>query len=105
MLGAPLLPKIFHVSSFLTYNTSTINILHQTKFIANNTNASNIFQQPIRLNIPGKFMSNYLHPYVLSHRIIDAYAYGANVGFVNRDVGLFFDSTTSYYLSIQNIAP
>ena len=103
--GITVSPKTFHVSSFLTYNTSTINILHQTKFMANNISASNLFHQPIRLNIPGKFMSNYTYPYVLSHRIIDAYCRDTNNGFSSSNVELFFDSTTSYYLSIQNIAP
>ena len=98
-------PQIYHVSTFLTYNKSTINVLHQTKFLAMNNTASNLFQQPIRLNIPGNLLSNYLHPYILTHRIIDAYSYAPNTGFISSNVDSFFDSTSSYYLSIQNIAP
>lgn len=98
-------PQIYHVSTFLTYNRSTINVLHQTKCLAMNNTASNIFQQPIRLNISGNLLSNYIHPYVLTHRFINAYSYGTNVGFISPNVDSFFDSTSSYYLSIQNIAP
>jgi len=98
-------PQIYHVSTFLTYNTSTINVLHQTKFMATNNNASNLFQQRIRLNIPGNVLSNNVYPYVLTHRFINSYSYGANIGFSSSNVNAFFDSTSSYYLSIQNIAP
>uniref|UniRef100_A0A6C0D5F8 Uncharacterized protein n=1 Tax=viral metagenome TaxID=1070528 RepID=A0A6C0D5F8_9ZZZZ len=102
--------QIYHVSSFLQYNGSSINILHQTKFLSMNNNASNLFQQPIRLNIPGNYLDNgvrtfYTSPYLLTHRFINVFASNTNVGFTSNNVNLYFDSTSSYYLSIQNIAP
>jgi hypothetical protein len=99
-------PQIYHVSSFLQYNASTINILQQTKFLAMNNSASNIFQQPLRLNIPGEVLKTYYnYPYLLTHRFINVSASNTNVGFDrSSNVQVFFDSTSSYYLSIQNIA-
>jgi len=97
--------QIYHVSSFLQYNGSTINILNQTKFLAMNNSSSNLFQQPLRLNIPGKNIVNYTYPYLLTHRFVNVFASNTNVGFVTSNVNVVFDSTSSYYLSIQNIAP
>ena len=100
-------PQLYHVSSFLQYNASTINILQQTKFLAMNNSASNLFQQPLRFNVPGDILKTYYnHPYLLTHRFINVSASNTNVGFSPlSNVELFFDSTSSYYLSIQNIAP
>ena len=75
-----------------------------------NNNASNLFQQPLRLNIPGNYFDNgvrtfYTSPYLLTHRFINVFASNTNIGFTSNNVNLFFDSTSSYYLSIQNIAP
>ena len=99
-------PQIYHVSSFIQYNGSTLGIQQQTKFLAMNNSASNLFQQRLRINIPGSVInSNYSYPYLLNHRFINVYASGVNVGFASSNVNLFMDSTSSYYLSIQNIAP
>jgi hypothetical protein len=99
-------PQIYHVSSFIQYNGSTIGLQQQTKFLAMNNSASNIFQQSLRINVPGSIINNnYTYPYLLNHRFINVYASGLNVGFANSNVQLFMDSTSSYYLSIQNIAP
>jgi hypothetical protein len=99
-------PQIYHVSSFIQYNGSTINLQQQTKFLAMNNSASNLFQQRLRINVPGSVINNnYSYPYQLNHRFINVYAFGTNVGFANSNVQLYMDSTSSYYLSIQNIAP
>ena len=99
-------PQIYHVSSFIQYNGSTIGLQQQTKFLAMNNSASNLFQQRLRINVPGSIINNnYTYPYLLNHRFINVYASGLNVGFANSNVQLFMDSTSSYYLSIQNIAP
>jgi len=99
-------PQIYHVSSFIQYNGSNIGIQQQTKFLAMNNSASNIFQQSLRLNIPGFIITNnYSYPYLLNHRFINVYASNTNVGFASSNVQISMDSTSSYYLSIQNIAP
>ena len=102
--------QIYDVKSFLQYNGSTLNILSETKFIAMNNNTSNIFQQPLRLTIPGKFLDNgvrrfYNSPYLLTHQFVNVFASNLNVGFTSNNLLLSFYSTSSYYLSIQNIAP
>jgi hypothetical protein len=99
-------PQIYHVSSFIQYNGSTINLQQQTKFLSMNNSGSNLFQQKLRINIPGSIINNnYTYPYLLNHRFIDSYASNTNVGFATSNVEIFMDSTSSYYLSIQNIAP
>jgi len=100
-------PQIYHVSSFLQYNGSNIgSAIQQTKFLAMNNSASNLFQQRLRINVPGSIINNnYSYPYLLNHRFMNVYASGVNVGFSSSNVNLFMDSTSSYYLSIQNIAP
>ena len=96
-------PEIYQVSSFITYNASPINLQAQTQFLPMNVNGSNLFQQPLRINVPGSVINNnYSYPYLLTHRFVNVY--GVN-GFINSNVNLYFDSTSSYYLSIQNIAP
>ena len=71
-----------------------------------NNSASNIFQQSLRINVPGSIINNnYSYPYLLNHRFINAYASNTNVGFFTSNVKIYMDSTSSYYLSIQNIAP
>lgn len=102
--------QVFNISTFLQYNTSTINVIHQTQLFGINNTVSNFFQQPLKLNVLGSVFTDdaarkqYNYPYVLTHRIVNGYAKDINPGFVNSNVKLYFDSTTSYYLSIQNIA-
>lgn len=103
-------PVLIHVSSYLTYQASTINLNHQTKFLAANNSGSNLYNTPLRFNIPGNIINNgnvsqYRGSYVLTHRFVDAYSAGLRTGFSTSNVNLYFDSTSSYYLSIQNIAP
>jgi hypothetical protein len=104
-------PQIYHVSSFIQYNGSNIgsasaSAIQQTKFLAMNNSASNLFQQSLRINVPGSLINNnYSYPYLLNHRFINAYASNTNVGFSSSNVKIYMDSTSSYYLSIQNIAP
>jgi hypothetical protein len=97
--------RTFTVSSFLQYGRTPIfSSIHQTWLYGINNNASNMFAASMRLNISGSLIhSNYLQPYTLVHRIIDAGLSGPNTFSSNNNVNLFFDSTTSYYLTIQNL--
>ena len=96
--------RTFTVSSFLQYGGSPIfNPIHQTWLYGINNNASNMFSPSMRLNISGNVInSNYVQPYILVHRIVSAGDTAPNT-FSNQNVNLFFDSTTSYYLTIQNL--
>ena len=96
--------RTFTVSSFLQYGDSQIlNPIHQTLLYGINNSASNVFAPSMRLNIDGSVInSNYANPYTIMHRCISASDLIPN-GFSNPNVTLFFDSTTSYYLTIQNL--
>ena len=97
-------PKLLHVSSFITYNNVNTSVINQTKFVAALNNGSNVFQTPIKFNFNGNVVSNYTNKYQINHNFMNSYAAGLNTGFMNQNVQLYFDSTASYYLSIQNIA-
>jgi hypothetical protein len=97
-------PRLIHVSSFITYNNSNTSVLNQTKYVAALNNGSNIFQTPIKFNFTGSVVSNYTNKYQINHNFMNSYAAGLDTGFINQAVQLYFDSTSSYYLSIQNIA-
>jgi hypothetical protein len=97
-------PTLVHVSSFITYKNSNILVLNQTKYVAALNNGSNLFQTPIKFNFTGNVVSNYNDRYQINHNFINSYAAGLSPGFINQAVQLYFDSTSSYYLSIQNIA-
>lgn len=105
VLNASANPKVFHISTIVSYGASTLGTnIAESKFLAINTNSSNLYQQPLRINITGATInSNYVSNYQLTHRILDAYNYGGADGFPSSNVSLFFGSTASYYLSIQNI--
>lgn len=96
--------RAFTVSSFLQYGGSPIlDPIHQTVLYGINNAASNSFNTSMRLNVAGSVInSNYVNPYVLIHRVVGAGDTAANT-FSNANVTLFFDSTTSYYLTIQNL--
>ena len=96
--------RTFAVSSFLQYGGNQIlDPIHQTLLYGINNSASNVFNPSMRLNISGSIISsNYADPYVLVHRVVSAADIIPN-GFSNPNVSLFFDSTTSYYLTIQNL--
>lgn len=97
-------PVLLHVSSYITNNNNLTSVLNQSKYVATLNNGSNLFNTPIRFNFNGNVVSNYTGKYVVNHSFINAYAYNLNTGFINQNVNLYFDSTSSYYLSIQNIA-
>jgi len=96
-------PKLVHVSTVVAFSNSFIRT-HNTKFIVQNNNSSNLFQQPIRLNMYGSdIKSNYSKPYQIVHRFMNIINFGGSGGIGSNNVTLAFDSTSSYYLSIQNI--
>ena len=96
--------RTFVVSSFLQYGGAPLfSTVHQTWLYGINNDASNMFAPTVRMNVSGSIInSNYINPYVLVHRVVSAADVIPN-GFSNRNVTLFFDSTTSYYLTIQNL--
>jgi hypothetical protein len=95
-------PKLVHVSTSVAYSNQFLRT-HNTKYIVQHNNSSNLFQQPIRLNLYGSDISNYSNRYQVLHRFVNIINYAGSGGIGSNNVSLAFDSTTSYYLSIQNI--
>jgi len=96
--------RTFTVSSFLQYGGSPLfSTVHQTWLYGINNSASNMFNPAMKMNVSGGIInSNYVNPYTLVHRVVSAGDVAPNT-FSNQNVTLFFDSTTSYYLTIQNL--
>jgi hypothetical protein len=96
-------PKLVHISTVVAFSNTFVKT-HNTKYMVLNNNASNLFQTPIRLNLYGSDInSNYTSRYQVLHRFVDIINYSGSGGIGSSNVTLSFDSTTSYYLSIQNI--
>lgn len=96
-------PKLIHVSTSVAYSNQFLRT-HNTKYIVQHNNSSNLFQPPIRLNLYGTDInSNYSIRYQVLHRFMNIINYSGSGGIGSNNVTLAFDSTTSYYLSIQNI--
>lgn len=96
-------PQLVHISTVVAFSNRFVKT-HNTKYMVLNNNASNLFQTPIRLNMYGSDInSNYTNRYQVLHRFVDIINYSGSGGIGACNVTLSFDSTTSYYLSIQNI--
>jgi hypothetical protein len=96
-------PKLVHVSTVVAFSNRFVKT-HNTKYMVLNNNASNLFQTPIRLNMYGSDInSNYSNNYQILHRFVNIVNNSGSGGISQSNVTLAFDSTTSYYLSIQNI--
>lgn len=96
-------PKLIHVSTVIAFSNTFVRT-HNTKYIIQNNNYSNLFQQPIRLNLYGSNINaNYSNSYRIFHRFTNIINFAGSGGIGANNVTLAFDSTTSYYLSVQNI--
>jgi len=99
--------KMFLMSTSIQYGTRFLSTSHETLVAGiNATNGySNIYQQPIKISIPGTYITGaYQNPYVLNHYLPGAISYNTNVGFRSGDMNTFFASTNSYFLTIQNLS-
>jgi hypothetical protein len=84
-----------------------LSTFHQTQVagISAQNGYSNFFQQPIKISIPGtQVIGSYSNPYVLTHSLPGAVSYQTNVGFRSGGVNIFFGSTNSYFLTVQNLS-
>lgn len=104
-LGA-LVSKTFPMTTHIQYGATWLSTQHDTVVVGHSAadGFSNYYQQPIKISVPGvDVTSNYAHPYVLYHEMPGAISYNLNVGFRDSNIGLFFGSTNSYFLSVQNL--
>jgi hypothetical protein len=99
--------KAIPMNTYIQYGTSYLSTLHETQIGATNSQNgySNFYQQPFKISIPGtQVLGAYQNPYVLTHSLPGAVSYQTNVGFRSENLNLFFPSTNSYFLTIQNLS-
>jgi hypothetical protein len=99
--------KAIPMSTFIQYGPTYLSTFHQTQVAATSAQSgySNFFQQPIKISIPGsQVIGSYSNPYVLTHSLPGAVSYQTNVGFRSGGVNIFFGSTNSYFLTVQNLS-
>lgn len=98
--------KTFPMTSRIQYAGAPIATSNQV-LVAGTTAAdgySNYFQQPLKMTFPGSLVTGaYSNPYVLTHTIDGGLSYITNVGFRNSNMSVFFGSTNSLFVSVQNL--
>lgn len=98
--------KTFPMTNRIQYGGAAIAASNQT-LVAGTTAVngySNYFQQPLKLTFPGSLVAGtYSNPYVLTHTIDGGLSYITNVGFRNSNMSVFFGSTNSLFVSVQNL--
>jgi hypothetical protein len=68
-------------------------------------NISNNFAPKIKMSIPGSVIQNFYRnaPLVLGHYLPNAVTLTTTQGFVNSNTTVFFGSTNSVFISVQNM--
>jgi len=68
-------------------------------------NISNYFSPSIKMSIPGLVIQSFYRnaPLVLGHYLPNAVTLGTTQGFVNSNATVFFGSTNSVFISVQNM--
>jgi len=95
------------MNSYIQYGNAFLSTSHQTQVpgVHATNGYSNFFQQPIKISIPGSQVAGiYQNPYVLSHSLPGGISFATNVGFRSGSVNVFFASTNSYFLTVQNLS-
>lgn len=96
----------YTMSSFIQYGANIVSPIHNTRIYgtSHDDNMSNVFQQPLRFTMVGStMMGNYSQPYTLSHYVPGGLSYNLNKGFRDPVVDLYFGSTNSLFLTVQNL--
>jgi hypothetical protein len=119
-LALPQTPVPIYMSSFVQSGvTGNANYLSsqmfQTMFFPTNYNSgiagglygniSNYFAPKIKMSIPGSVVQNFYRnaPLVLGHYLPNAVTLTTTQGFVNSNATVFFGSTNSVFISVQNM--
>ena len=100
-------PVPIYMSSFIqsgtNYTSSSIfqNTLYPSQYAVNRSNS---FYQPMKFTLNGATVQGmYPNSVRLAHYLPNAYTVGVTQGFSNSNVSVFFGSTNSLFLSIQNL--
>ena len=119
-LALPQTPVPIYMSSFVRSGvTGNANYLSsqmfQTMFFPTNYNSgiagglygniSNYFAPKIKMSIPGSVVQNFYPnaPFVLGHYLPNAVTLTTTQGFLNSNTTVFFGSTNSVFISVQNM--
>jgi len=119
-LALPQTPVPIYMSSFLqsgvTGNSNYLSSqMFQTMFFPTNYNSgtagglyggiSNYFSPTIKMSIPGSVLQSFYPnaPLVLGHYLPNAVTLNTTQGFLNSNATVFFGSTNSVFVSVQNM--
>ena len=119
-LALPQTPVQIYMSSFVRSGVSGNNNylssqMFQTMFYPTNYNSgiagglygniSNYFAPKIKMSIPGSVVQNFYPnaPFVLGHYLPNAVTLTTTQGFLNSNTTVFFGSTNSVFISVQNM--
>lgn len=106
MTTGALTSKAFPMKTYLQYGNAWLSTVHETRVSGTSAQDgySNFFQQPIKISIPGtQVLGLYEQQYRLYHYMEGALSYNINVGFRDSNLNVFFASTNSVFLSVQNL--
>jgi hypothetical protein len=100
-------PTLIYMSTFIQAgNNFTSSQIVQTTIYPEQYTASrsNAYNQPLKLSITGATVQGfYPNPMRLAHYLPNAFSVGVTQGFSNCNVTIFYGSTNSLFLSIQNL--
>lgn len=98
--------SLFQMSSFLQYGSTRVAGQAQSAVFAQNKTAGfgNLYQQPLKFQMNGTdIIGNYASNYNLCHNLISSITSNLAPGFTSQTVDIFYGSTTSLFLTIQNL--
>lgn len=99
--------KAIPMNTYIQYGNTYLSSYFQTIVPGvNSANGfSNFYQQPIKFSIPGSNVSGlFQNPYVLTHNLPGGISYQTNIGFRSPSLNVFYASTNSYFLTVQNLS-
>jgi hypothetical protein len=119
-LGLPVSPVPIYMSSFVQSGVSgnsnyLSSQMFQSMFFPSNYNSgtagglyggiSNYFSPSIKMSIPGSVIQSFYRnaPLVLGHYLPNAVTLATTQGFLNSNATVFFGSTNSVFISVQNM--
>lgn len=105
LTAGSLTSKAFAMSTTIQNGTSNLGFTYTTLVpaTASANGYSNFFQQPIKLTFPATALGSYAAPHVITHTVVGGLSYLTQVGFRDSNLNVFFPSTNSYFLSVQNL--
>lgn len=98
---------LYPMTTYIQYGSTYLSTFSETR-VAGTTSQngySNFFERSIKMSIPGsQVLAAYANPYVLTHSMPGAISYQTNIGFRSPNMSVFYASTNSYFLTIQNLS-